>query len=423
MRVLIAWQHGHNLGHLARLLAVADALRLSNADVVWAIAATQRKSAAAVVAAGYKVMPAPPGMAHAPSTPLVSYVDILNAQGFAEVDLLSSQIRDWIALFKSEAVDHVLLDNAPGAQLAAYLIGLPTTQISNGFDAPPSGCPPFGLGMRGPWVDARNQQRHDGLSARIADVATRLVGRSGATLAAMLGHPRRWFDCVVETDPYGRLRSRRRGDAYIGPQGRPPEAAEVTWPAATRSQSPRVLVYLRGSAAPAAALAALANHGAQVICAWPDAKAVDVELAARRDQIVVAGPIYLDLALQEADWVVNYGSSGFVCQSLLAGKPQLMMPSDTEKYLVAGTVQSIDAGVVIRVPPAHSAGNFQRTVEEALTRLPQARASAQQVAQRYASISWRDQVMAAVRSLVERHEPLAGSTRSHPNSVDAGQST
>ena len=282
MRVLIAWQHGHNLGHLARLLAVADALRLSNADVVWSIAATQRESATAVAAAGYKVMPAPPGTARAPSTPLVSYVDIVNAQGFAEADLLSSQIRDWIALFKSAAVDHVLLDNAPSAQLAAYLLGLPATQISNGFDAPPSGCPPFRLGMRGPWVDARNQQRHEALSARIVDVATRLVGRVGATLAAMLGHPRRRFDCVVETDPYGRWRSSRKGDAYIGPQGRPPETAEVTWPAGTRSQSPRVLVYLRGSAAPAAALAALVSHGAQLICAWPDAKAVDVELAAQR---------------------------------------------------------------------------------------------------------------------------------------------
>jgi len=422
MRVLIAWQYGHNLGHLARLLAVADALRLSNADVVWAIAATQRKSATAVAAAGYKVMPAPPGMARAPSTPLVSYVDILNAQGFAEADLLSSQIRDWIALFKSEAVDHVLLDNAPGAQLAAYLLGLPATQVSNGFDAPPSGCPPFGLGMRGPWVDARNQQRHDALSARIADVATRLAGHARATLAAMLGHPWRWFDCVVETDPYGRLRSSRRGDAYIGPQGRPPETTEVAWPAATRSQSPRVLVYLRGSAAPETVLTALASHGAQVICAWPDAKTVDVELAAQRGQIVVAGPVNLNRALQEADWVVNYGSSGFVCQSLLAGKPQLMLPSDTEKYLVARTVQSIDAGVVIRVPPAHSAANFQRTVEEALTRLPQARAPAQQVAQRYAAGSWRDQLTAAVCNLVGAREPLAGSTCSHPNTVDASQS-
>jgi UDP:flavonoid glycosyltransferase YjiC (YdhE family) len=183
------------------------------------------------------------------------------------------------------------------------------------------------------------------------------------------------------------------------------------------------LVYLRGSAAPEAVLTALASHGAQVICAWPDAKAFDVELAARRGQVVVAGPISLNRALQEADWVVNYGSSGFVCQSLLAGKPQLMLPSDTEKYLVARTVQSIDAGVVIRVPPTHSEVNFQRTVEEALTRLPRARAPAQQVAQRYAAISWRDQLMAAVCSLVEMHEPLASSIHSHPNTVDAGQST
>ena len=72
MRVLIAWQYGHNLGHLTRLLAVADAMRLSGAEVAWAIAAPQRKSAAAVAAAGYKVMPAPSGIARITTTPLAS---------------------------------------------------------------------------------------------------------------------------------------------------------------------------------------------------------------------------------------------------------------------------------------------------------------------------------------------------------------
>lgn len=421
MRVLIAWQYGHNLGHLARLLAVADALRLSGAEVSWAIAAPQRKSAAAVADAGYKVMPAPSAMARATNTPLASYVDILNALGFADTDLLASQTRDWIDLFKSEAVDHVLLDNAPTAQFTACLLGFPATHISNGFDAPPSSCPPFGIGMRGPWVDAGNQQRHDALSARIAKVADLLVGRSDVTLSAVLEHPRRWFDCVVETDPYGSLRPGRPGDIYIGPQGCPPETAEVTWSAAARTQSPRALVYLRGSTTPAMVLAALASHGAQVICAWPEARAVDIELAARRGQIVAAGPIKIDRALQESDWVVNYGSSAFVCQSLLAGKPQLLLPSDTEKYLVARTVQSINAGVMARVPPAHSTVSFQRTLEQALARMPQAGAPARQVAQRYAATHWRNQLMAAARNLVERCEPLARSTCSFPNGVDAGE--
>lgn len=421
MRVLIAWQYGHNLGHLARLLAVADALRQSGAEVAWAIAAPQRKSAAAVMAASYKVVPAPSSMGRMATTPLASYVDVLNALGFAEAGLLAGQVGDWMALFRKEAVDQVLLDNAPGAQCAAYLLGLPATQISNGFDAPPPACPPFSVGMRGPWVDARNQQRHDALSDRIGEVASRLVGRTGATLAAMLGYPRRWFDCIVETDPYGRLRAGSLGHSYIGPQGRPLETAELAWPAASSAQAPRVLVYLRGNTRPTAVLAALASHGARVICAWPDAKAEDIEAATQRGQAVAAGPVDFAHALQEADWVVNYGSSAFVCQSLLAGKPQLMLPSDTEKYLVARSVQSLGAGVLVREPPVHGEAGLQRTIEEALARLQQAATPARQVAQRHAATVWRGCLMAAVRDLMQRHEPLDGVVCNQANAPNTGQ--
>ena len=320
-------------------------------------------------------------------------------------------------------MDHVLLDNAPGAQCAAYLLGLPATQISNGFDAPPPVCPPFDVGMRGPWVDARNQQRHDALSARIGEVASRLASRPGATLAAMLEYPRRWFDCIVETDPYGRLRAGSRGHSYIGPQGRPPETTELAWPTAASAQAPRALVYLRGSTAPAGVLAALASHGARVICAWPDAKAEDVEAAMQRGQAVAAGPVNFARALQEADWVVNYGSSGFVCQSLLAGKPQLMLPSDTEKYLVARRVQSLGAGVVVRESPVYEAASFQRTIEEALTRLPQAGTAARQIALRHAATVWRDRLMAVVRNLMGWRESMANAACSQSNTVDMRQST
>ena len=67
----------------------------------------------------------------------------------------------------------------------------------------------------------------------------------------------------------------------------------------------------------------------------------------RKNVTIVSGPVDLDLVLPQVDWVVNYGSTTFVCQAVLAGKPQLMLPTDAEKWLVARRVHAQGAGVAV----------------------------------------------------------------------------
>ena len=57
-------------------------------------------------------------------------------------------------------------------------------------------------------------------------------------------------------------------------------------------------------------------------------------------------PVDMGQALAQADAVLNYGSTTTVAQTLLAGKPQLMLPSDVEKILVARKVVEQGAGLM-----------------------------------------------------------------------------
>jgi UDP:flavonoid glycosyltransferase YjiC (YdhE family) len=394
LRVLAAWEHGHNLGHLSRLLAVAGEFRRQGSEVSWATPAHLPHAAQAVRDAGYAVRPAPVSRAMEPAGPLESYVDILNALGFADADALANRVREWLRLMQESRADHVLLDYAPAAQLAAHLAGIPATQITNGFDAPPVQCPPFGLGMRGPFIDERNEQRRAALSGRVEAVSKKVAGRNATTLTAMLEHPQRWFDCIPQTDPYAATRSVGRSDLYIGPQGRPAHAARVPWPPLRGAGASRVFVYLRGRKVPEAVLTALAAMGASVLCAWPDAESADIEAATRRGQRVVAGPIRLDRALTEADQVINYGSSTMVCQALLAGKPQLMIPSDTEKCLVARCVRDLGAGLALRQSKLKvelASFSFIRLLES----LSGGSSAARAAADLHAGLNWGERLAAA----------------------------
>ncbi len=94
-------------------------------------------------------------------------------------------------------------------------------------------------------------------------------------------------------------------------------------------------------------LPVLAEEKARVICTWPGATTSHISEWGSQGITVSPHPVDLHSLLTQCRLVVNYGSSSLVCQSLLAGKPQLMMPSDTEKMLIARRVSQLKAGAVI----------------------------------------------------------------------------
>lgn len=342
-RVLMAWEHGRNLGHIARLTATARLFERAGAQIVWALPDGYR-APAPFDACGHALRSSSRVAVHAAQRIEApqSFADILTLLGFADPAALGQAVTAWIDLFDANAIDRVVLDYAPVAQLAALVAGLPTHQITNGFDAPPPDCPVFGIGMRGPMLEQRNRQRVEALNGALCTVGTAAGLRRNLSLRDWLAYPARWYDCIAETDPYGP----RDDGTYIGPVGQPPEAVPVEWPGDARGAR-RVFVYLRSASQAGAVLQALSARAARVICAWPGAPDEAVATWMSGSVTIVNRPVDLSQVLPQCDAVVNYGSTTLVCQALLAGKPQLMLPADVEKWLVARRVHSQGAGVAL----------------------------------------------------------------------------
>ncbi|KQP12308.1 glycosyltransferase [Pseudorhodoferax sp. Leaf267] len=340
--MLLAWEHGRNFGRLSRLLTVARLIEQQGGEPVWVVPRSQR-NAPALVSLSHRrfVSPVIEQQIFAPDFRADSFADLLLPVGFDRPDALLEATQAWARIIEQQQPECVLLDYAPVAQLACHVLGLRAFQLTNGFDAPPPDCPPY-AGVRADSALAqRNAARVARLSAHIEQVADRFAGRPRSSLEAILRHPRKIFECIPELDPYGP----RRQALWLGPLGAPQDTVDVPWPE-SRLQHRRVFAQMRSTAGATELLDELRLSDAVTLCVWRDAP--DEVMARYRNTGVriVRQPVRLERVLAEADAVVNQGSTALVCQTLLAGKPQLIMPTDFEKLKVAQCLAATGAGAV-----------------------------------------------------------------------------
>jgi UDP:flavonoid glycosyltransferase YjiC (YdhE family) len=111
-------------------------------------------------------------------------------------------------------------------------------------------------------------------------------------------------------------------------------------------------------------------------------------------------PMAASRLLEQADLVVCHGSHQMTAQSLLAGKPLLLLPSQLEQFLITRRVVRFGAGLGIALDVA--APDFRAALNE-LVANPGYGAKAREFAQRYAGHD-RD---AALKTMIARCESAA----------------
>ncbi|MBC7718379.1 MAG: hypothetical protein H7Z77_01100 [Chitinophagaceae bacterium] len=426
-RVLLAWEHGRNMGHLARLLVIANWLERSGFEPVWAVPQAMI-NAPALVNVGHVRLPAPVMMkvqqhaGHPPSAldataerqAIHSYADILLSFGFGQPEALQPALSAWCQLIHHVQPHCIVLDYAPAAQLSAQLLGLPAFQITNGFDAPPPSCPVFNITMRGPYLDRLNDQKLEQIATSIHTASQQLLAVPGPTLAEYFVYPTKVYDCIPETDPY----APRSDGLYLGPltgtstdaapgastskPATPPlqpapttETNALPWPAdpphmqdLQHPQRPHIFAYLRHQSGAADVLQALQRANASTLCVWPDATDAFLQQSQTPHLHMQRQPVDLQRALQQADVVVSYGATTTSCLALLAGKPQLLIPADIEKHRTSQRIQALGAGLLwsssqpARHPASSSAASCLNTLNQLLY-TPSYKTAAQAVAASY----------------------------------------
>lgn len=387
--VLIAWLHGGNLGHLGRLLPVAQALRACGREVRFAVAdavAAEKHLAPA----GFEWVAAPVPPASPVQGQVLNHAGILLRCGFADAtDALAAHARQWQALFQQVHAHVLLADAAPLALYAAHAAALPALALGHGFEVPPA-LP--GLNFA-PWLPAAREDAA-AAEARLAHTLEELAQRLGTSTA-----PRSMAElfpaqaCVLctwaELDHFDRPGQ----PAYVGPVwGDLAQGPRVGF---KRAQGPRVLVYLNLIDKRYDLLwQALTAAGADVMVLSPGGTPWAHDAARGWGVEVVDHPVDLTPLLAQADAVVNHGGMATCSMALLAGKPLLVLPQNAEQGILAHRLAR--RGLAAATVRLRDKANMQQRAKALLDGSPRQAVAA--LAARYSGYT----PAAAVDSIVQR---------------------
>lgn len=340
--VLVVWEHGGNLGHLARLLPVMRALRKRGHPVVFAVA--QPKTVVPWLAdMGVTILQAPQVSLALPfTTSAASPADIWLRCGFASPPHAKACIAQWLDLFEGVKPAAILVDASPVALYAAQIAGINSVALGNGFELPP----PLPGQSFAPWQD--DQVASIAHSERV--LASALIGLA-AGLAKDFPAGKGLANGVYRATSVGDVLSlsqqalctwpeldhfERAPDvaSFVGPIWKDlPGVQTAAWP---DKPGAKVLCYLALTDKRYDFLwHALQNHGANVLVVSPTGIDWVCESARGWGVTVCRQPVALAGLLADCDAVIGYGGTGWTSMALLGGKPLMLLPTQLEQGLMA----------------------------------------------------------------------------------------
>lgn len=342
--VLVVWEHGGQLGHLARLIPVVSALRARGHAVV--VATPEPASVKPFFELTGVTLARIPQVARQQSDgeALICPADILLHCGFASPPDAQACVLQWLALFDQFELSAMLVDASPMAQYAANVAGLQVVVLGHGFELPP---PSPGLSFA-PWLD--------GARAAIAASEERLT----LAMAALGKLLKTGMADVFSGDSGGLLEKSQRAlctwpeldhferalpdPAYIGPIWHAlPTALAMSWP---DKPGPKVLCYLTLQDKRHDFLwQALQKQGANVVVVSPKGLRWACDAARGWGITVQTQTIELNALLPASDAVISNGGMGLTSMALHGGKPLMLLPTQLEQALL--TYQLLQKGLVV----------------------------------------------------------------------------
>jgi UDP:flavonoid glycosyltransferase YjiC (YdhE family) len=341
--IVFAWELGGGLGHAGSIKPLAQEARrrghqvslclrdLVHTDVILRNIDAPRFQAP-VWLHQVNGVPSPPA----------NMAEILMSCGYLNADALRGLLTGWRSLLTSLKADLLVADYSPTAVLAARSLNIPSATTGLGFFIPPDATPlprirdwePVQAGRlehaETTVLNAINTVFHEMESPPLQRLSQALMGDTPLLL------------CWPELDPYGR-EALPAGQRWWGPSmlqagGEPP-----TW---AQGNGAKVFAYLKsGHPDHELVLKALVKLGCRTVCYLP-------EVAAGRPPPVTSPLIHycathadLALTLPGCDLCICHAGSATVAQALLLGVPTLLLPTQTEQFLVARRVGKIGMGI------------------------------------------------------------------------------
>lgn len=362
--ILVAWEQGGNLGHLLRIKAIVELMQRQRREVILAVSQvlgsqfSQELEGIPCV----KVVISETGRAkdEAQWAPVASFAGVLARQGWSDANWLHRSTKAWMDLCLVTKPVAIVLDYAPVASLVACILRIAALQVSSGFDAPPAAS--LGIGRfrsRTGDISLAEVAEVSAVDASIARViSTRGVEGPAPRLRQVLAHPIRLLDCIAQTDPYG-----AREDAnYVPFLSTPSHTEPAVWPGEQSGlQNAKAFVYIRNNDVAEHVLQALSRKGVPTLCFWPGYEST-MHFKCGDTVDVHAQPLDVHAVLLKASLVVSYGSVGVSTRAVLAGVPQIVLPPDAEKGMVAKRLHEQRLGIYLDMK--HASSGIDRALDQ-----------------------------------------------------------
>jgi hypothetical protein len=369
--VVMCWELGGDLGHVARMRPLAEALRGRGHRVSFIVRET--------LAAGRLLDPAHYAWLQAPLqpnavspayAPTLNFTQIMHNVGFHDHKAIVGRMHAWRNLYDALKPDLLVFDHSPTALLAARGLRVKRILLGTGFGIPPATepLPPFDTETAASDLGTSEREVIARINTSLKTFGVEQIKR----IADIYQADASLLFSLKELDHYPQ---RQNGD-YWGP----PAQGSGTRPDWPEGAGKRVFAYLKPFKTLPALLETLgqAAHRTLIYMSRQDGP----RQAGSGNLRYADKPVNLVQAVKESDLVICHSGHGTISATLLGGRPLLLLPLNIEQRMLAARVAGMGAGLAApALAPEGMREKFLRLLAE-----PAYTTAARAFAERYAGL-------------------------------------
>ena len=338
-RILFTWELGEGNGHIVPHFNLLSTLVDKGYQVYFA-AKNLTLAVRILEPIGVKCIQAPirPIISKKNQMSVYTYANLLNNIGYYDKNIILGMICGWYNLYKILEPQLIIFDHSPTALLASKDLNIKRIIYGLGFYTPPETYPLENMNI---YQKLNKNQRivdEKHLISRINLSLKRIKFSPLQTLSDIFKTDAKIFRTYKELDHY--LTRPKNSVTYHGLVGSSTIGFKPKWPKGSK----RIFAYLKPCKALPEILYLLKKYKLSTLVVCNDINK-DFQKKHRCQHLEFSTKLYDQLKiLDDCEFTITNGT-GTATESILAGKPVLMLPTNLEQLMTAHRVQEMGAGL------------------------------------------------------------------------------
>lgn len=339
--IALIWELGADLGHISRFHPIVLGLKAHGHLPVLLLKDTSHVD---LIFADeeIEVYRAPTDTSRIENGPMqINFTATLFHVGYHHEEQLANRLSQWKKLYERIKPDLLILDHSPTAALASRNLGIPKILLGNSFTVPPRESPlpeyAFWATNKIPMRFLQNAENHCVTTINLALTSLKIP---------VITHIYDIYDAdhvFIDTSPLLDVYQIRNNVEYLGIFKRPDMGCTPEWPT---SKKPRIFVYIKNRYTKISALlAACKNTDCHFLIYCSNLSPQIKHLYSSENMYFSEQPYRINDIINKCDFAINH--AGSISElALQHGKPQLLLPMQTEQTMRAQKISSRSCALI-----------------------------------------------------------------------------